>query len=63
MIVPDQLLAMAFAHSPEAARKARHLAVALQQWPNKTEAGKAHERLKIREDMQALSAMMREVRP
>ena len=54
----DAMLGIAFGHSDTAARKARLIAVALQQWPKKTEAGKADERRKIREDMQALSEMM-----
>lgn len=54
----EALIERAWGHSEEAARKARQIAVALQQWPNKTDAGKACERPLLLKDIDALSAMM-----
>ena len=54
----DTLLERAWGHSPEAARKARQIAVALQQWPKKTDAGKACERPLLLKDIDDLSAML-----
>lgn len=52
------LLAFAFAHSDKAARKARLIATALDQWSRKTEANQAHERPLLLKDMDDLSAML-----
>lgn len=54
----DALLARAFAHSPEAARRARLVAVAIDQWPNKTPLDQPRELAKIDQDVSALSEMM-----
>ena len=54
----DGLLTHAFGHSDTAARQARKIAVALQQWPNKTEANQAYERPLLLKDIDALSEMM-----
>ena len=55
----NTLLKRAWGHSPEAAKLSRNIAVALQQWPNKTDAGKACERRYLLHDIDALSEMMR----
>ena len=59
MIVPiDALLARAFGHSEAAARKARLIAVAVNQWPNKSPLDRPRERERIERDLADLSEMM-----
>lgn len=52
------LLRVAWGHSPEAAKLARNIAVAMEQWPKKTPLDRPRERQKIEQDIHALSEMM-----